>query len=160
MRFINMSFVLNTNWFVPDEDIPRDPDMILHKPESDMWKSLQEGLSTLQFLVELNIWIDCYDDRCCKPLFLVPSLFEIGTKTSPKTTFILPACEEQQFDKLTDWISVIKRGKPDFHGDIEGYPPLTVWKGQWLPISSPPVMYFHTRPRSAISRLFWINRWR
>ncbi|KAI0123223.1 hypothetical protein BJ170DRAFT_641226 [Xylariales sp. AK1849] len=36
MRFINMSFVLNTNWFAPDEDIPRDPDMILHKPESDM----------------------------------------------------------------------------------------------------------------------------
>jgi hypothetical protein len=150
-----MSFVLNTNWFAPDEDIPCDPDVILHKPESDMWKSLQQGLSTLEFLVELNIWIDCYDDRCCEPLFSVPSLFEIGTETSPKTTFILPAYEEQQFDKLKDGVSVIKRGKPDFHGEIEGYPhSLTVWKGQWLPISFTPAMHFHTRPRNAITRLF------
>ncbi|KAF7533086.1 hypothetical protein G7054_g7398 [Neopestalotiopsis clavispora] len=124
MRLINMSFILHTHWFEAEEDVPRDPDMILHRPESDMWKSLQQGLGTLQSLTELIIWIDCYDERCCEPLFSVPSLFEIGTGTSPtpKTTFILPAREEQHFDKLKDGISVIKRGEPKFHGDIDSHP--------------------------------------
>lgn len=154
MRFVDMSFVLNTNWFKADEDVPRDPEMILHKPESDMWKSLQQGLSTLQFLVELRIWIDCYDDRCCESLFLVPSLFEIGTGTTPKTTFILPACEEQQFDKVKDGILIIKRGKPDFHGDIaDCYPFHWVFKGQWLPMPFPGLMFFHTPRKSLTSRL-------
>jgi hypothetical protein len=137
MRLINMSFILHTHWFEVEEDVPRDPDMILHRPESDMWKSLQQGLGTLQSLTELIIWIDCYDERCCEPLFSVPSLFEIGTGTSPtpKTTFILPAREEQHFDKLKDGISVIKRGEPKFHGDIDSHPyDCVVWKGQWFPL--------------------------
>jgi hypothetical protein len=127
IRLLNLSFVLPTRMWVY-EDAVRDPASLWHQPEIQMWESLREKLGTMKFLVEANIWIDCFDKLCLEFLREAPVLFAVHPEVASKIIFNIPMPADQQPEKLQQaGIQLLERSEPDFYGHV--YSSETVGRG-------------------------------